>query len=80
MFFNYKDKSKLQGMIVKSRDGTTTNNNTENTKQGMSNLLSCVEYCLDEVRCRQEMVLSYFGEVFHAVQCTLMILIFFKKR
>jgi bloom syndrome protein len=73
IFFSYKDKSKLQNMIMKSRDETGgaafVAKDVSSITVGMENLLSSVSFCLNDVDCRRHLLLDYFGEKFPAEQC-----------
>jgi superfamily II DNA helicase RecQ len=69
LYFSYRDKSKLQAMIMKGRDDGGQANSHQSMQMGIENLLSCVSFCLNDVDCRRQQLLGYFGEHFTSEQC-----------
>lgn len=82
MFFSYRDKCTLGGMMSKGRSGHGKSTNkfpgygeeldkptASNFKLSKSNLLKCVDFCTNEVDCRRELLLEYFGEKFDREKC-----------
>ena len=51
LYYNFKDRTKLAHMIVKSAEERGHNSSSAaNVKRGLENLNKCVSYCIDEVR------------------------------
>uniref|UniRef100_A0A7S2YF56 DNA 3'-5' helicase n=1 Tax=Entomoneis paludosa TaxID=265537 RepID=A0A7S2YF56_9STRA len=65
MFYQYKDKSILENLIVKN----ASNPNSPATRRQVDQLYSCVRYCEDSFRCRRTMQLEFFGEQFKMEKC-----------
>lgn len=69
IFFSYRDKSKLQSMIIKARDESGASFPQHNRNMQIDNLLSSVSFCVNDVDCRRKLLLNYFGENFDPQQC-----------
>eukprot|EP01031_Cornospumella_fuschlensis_P029909 gene29909-36119_t len=73
LYFSFKDKSKLMQMILKGNEGSGAGGGwgaqRDNQQRGIESLNKCVLFCMDDVRCRRVMLLSYFGENFEAADC-----------
>ena len=71
LFFSYRDKGKIQHMIVKGYEdrGVQNKGNSENKKLQIDNLSKCTSYCSNEVECRRVLLLEYFGENFRRQDC-----------
>jgi len=68
LFFSYKDKSRVQKMILGDDQPHIQRNQSSVTLQ-LQNLFKTVDYCLDETTCRRVQILEYFGEVFSENLC-----------
>ena len=65
LFYSYKDKQVLEGMIKKS----ASNPFGQSTRRKIDQLYTCLRYCEDDFRCRRTMQLEFFGESFHRNKC-----------
>jgi len=65
LFYAYKDKQVLEGMIRKS----STNKYSSATRRKIDQLYSCLRYCEDEFECRRTLQLQFFGENFDPSNC-----------
>ena len=65
LFYSYKDKQVLEGMIKKS----STDPYSQSTRRKIDQLYTCLRYCEDDFRCRRTMQLEFFGESFHKSKC-----------
>jgi len=69
LFFSYKDKSRVQKMILGGDDQPNNQRNPATVTLQLQNLFKTVDYCLDETSCRRVQLLEYFGEVFSENLC-----------
>ncbi|CAF0842962.1 unnamed protein product [Didymodactylos carnosus] len=58
LFFKYSDVFRLACMALAEKSGN-----------GLKNLYSIVDYCLNETRCRRDCIAEHFDEVFQAGDC-----------
>jgi len=65
LYYSYKDKQVLEGMIKKS----STNPFAQSTRRKIDQLYTCLRYCEDDFRCRRTMQLEFFGEAFDRKKC-----------
>ena len=65
LYYSYKDKQVLEGMIRKS----ATNPNSASTRRKIDQLYACLRYCEDDFRCRRTLQLEHFGEKFNKEKC-----------
>jgi len=65
LFYAYKDKKILEGMIRKG----ATNPNCPAMRRKIDQLYSCLRYCENEFICRRTMQLEFFGEKFDRAKC-----------
>jgi bloom syndrome protein len=65
LFYAYKDKRVLEGMIMKS----SSNPCSQSTRRKIDQLYSCLRYCENEFLCRRTMQLEFFGENFDRSKC-----------
>lgn len=65
LYYSYKDKQVLEGMIRKS----ATNPRGQSTLRKIDQLYACLRYCEDDFRCRRTMQLEFFGEAFDRSKC-----------
>ncbi len=65
LFYAYKDKQVLEGMIRKS----STNQYSAATRRKIDQLYSCLRYCEDDFECRRTLQLQFFGENFDPSNC-----------
>ncbi|KAK1735578.1 ATP-dependent DNA helicase, RecQ family [Skeletonema marinoi] len=65
LFYAYKDKQVLEGMIRKS----STNTFSPATRRKIDQLYSCLRYCEDTFECRRTLQLRFFGENFDQSNC-----------
>jgi bloom syndrome protein len=65
LFYNYKDKKVLEGMIRKA----SNNPNSQSTNRKIDQLYTCLRYCENEFLCRRTMQLEFFGETFERSKC-----------
>jgi superfamily II DNA helicase RecQ len=63
LFYSYADKSKIDFLIDRS-DGDRVQK-----QQQRDNLREVIQYCENQVDCRRQLVLQYFGERFDKAQC-----------
>lgn len=47
----------------------SNNSNYESIHRGKENLLKCIDFCTNEVDCRRQLLLEYFGEKFPRENC-----------
>ena len=52
-----------------NNNNSYNNKNYDNERMSKMNLLKCVEFCMDEISCRRELLLQYFGETFNRENC-----------
>lgn len=64
LFYAYKDKQVLEGMIKKSG-----NQYSAATRRKIDQLYSCLRYCEDKFECRRTLQLQFFGEKFDQSNC-----------
>lgn len=65
LFYAYKDKQVLEGMIRKS----STNKYSSATRRKIDQLYACLRYCEDNFECRRTLQLQFFGENFDPSNC-----------
>jgi bloom syndrome protein len=65
LFYAYKDKRVLEGMIMKS----SNNPYNQSTRRKIDQLYTCLRYCENEFLCRRTMQLEFFGENFDRSKC-----------
>ena len=65
LFYAYKDKRVLEGMIMKS----SGNPYSQSTRRKIDQLYTCLRYCENEFLCRRTMQLEFFGENFDRSKC-----------
>eukprot|EP00549_Striatella_unipunctata_P001171 CAMPEP_0118677586 /NCGR_PEP_ID=MMETSP0800-20121206/2713_1 /TAXON_ID=210618 ORGANISM="Striatella unipunctata, Strain CCMP2910" /NCGR_SAMPLE_ID=MMETSP0800 /ASSEMBLY_ACC=CAM_ASM_000638 /LENGTH=539 /DNA_ID=CAMNT_0006573283 /DNA_START=376 /DNA_END=1995 /DNA_ORIENTATION=- len=65
LYYSYKDKQVLEGMIVKS----ASNPGSQSVRRKIDQLYSCVRYCENDFICRRTMQLEFFGEQFERSKC-----------
>eukprot|EP01033_Poteriospumella_lacustris_P001973 gene1973-1433_t len=63
LYYSYKDKSRVLSMLDKSQGSY------DGQQRQLVSLMKCLDFCLDEVTCRRQLILSYFGETFDATKC-----------
>lgn len=63
LYYSYKDKSRVLSMLDKSQASF------DGQQRQLTSLLKCLDFCLDEVTCRRQLILSYFGETFDSTLC-----------
>lgn len=64
LFYAYKDKKILEGMIRKDKDPYCSE-----MRKKIDQLYSCLRYCENEFLCRRTMQLEHFGERFDRKKC-----------
>ena len=65
LFYAYKDKRVLEGMIQKSSGSRFS----QSTRRKIDQLYTCLRYCENEFLCRRTMQLEFFGETFDPSKC-----------
>ena len=68
LYFSFKDKSRVQSLIVKSGQERGFNNQ-ETIRRNLDLLAKMTSYCVDKVECRRTLMLNYFGEEFDRRHC-----------
>ena len=65
LFYAYKDKRILEGMIQKSSGSQYS----QSTRRKIDELYTCFRYCENEFLCHRTMQLEFFGENFDPSKC-----------
>lgn len=65
LYYSYKDKSRVLSMLDRASQTNHNSNNADGSNRQLDALLTCLSFCLDEVTCRRQWILGYFGEQFN---------------
>ena len=67
IYYTYADKARVDFMIRKGNAGIPKD--TRVIQKDLEKLYTFVAYCENDVDCRRELLLKYFGENFHRANC-----------